>query len=589
MNLCLFDQEACRELAEQGGLEPLLECAGPTMPPMLNCNAAGALTNIVASRAELAERVLALGAVQAMVSLIDPSASEQPPAVVDQAGALLANLSVSVAGRAAGREAGAPRVAAELFEDPSEQVRSVSAKLIANLAYDDLPNCEAVNDAGGPAALLATLLGGPPVQILDVTVHSDMQVRAVARAAARRLGEGAARALGQSTAQGERRLCGSGCPALCCCCRAPVCSHSAAPPTSRPRPRLRSLTCRISTPLAPARASNRSRARSSTARASPAQLAAAIALRNLTISASCVEAIVEATVEQPAQPQLAQQTPRAAPAPMPGLSALVAALTLGQPHESIKAKASIAAALASCAALVEARAALETNALIEPIVGVLAEALRPVTRAKALKQAGGEQPAVADGAEMSALLVELCTSICTCLRNAALSPACKATIAERTPAISLLVGVIKSAELPSLLAHAAGALQNIQDRSEARPGVPTNPIGAGERSMLKVHQIKQRLHAVGATADEPLPPALAEVDDDMEDAGPGTRTKAAFRLLPAQKLGATHDIKVRCPPPYPLARARARGALGNARARSRRPCPIAPHAPARTRPMPRRS
>jgi hypothetical protein len=67
------------------------------------------------------------------------------------------------------------------------------------------------------------------------------------------------------------------------------------------------------------------------------------------------------------------------------------------------------------------------------------------------------------------------------------------------------VGVIKLAELQSLLAHAAGALENIQDRLEALPGVPTNPICAGERSMLKVHQIKQRLHAVGATLDEPAP------------------------------------------------------------------------------------
>lgn len=232
-------------------------------------------------------------------------------------------------------------------------------------------------------------------------------------------------------------------------------------------------------------------------------------------------------------------------APRSGLAALVQALLLGQPHESIKAKTHVAAALANVAQLVEARAVLEREGLLPAAVAVLGEALRPITRAKALAQAGGEQPAVADGAEMDALLAELCTHLCMLLRNAALSPACKGAICEGTPALQLLVGLVRTADSPALLAQAAGALQNLQDRSEVRPGMPTNPIGDGERSMLKVHQLKQRLHASGEGADAPLPPALAHVDDDMEDEGPGARTKDDYRLLHAAKLGATHDVKVR--------------------------------------------
>lgn len=286
------------------------------------------------------------------------------------------------------------------------------------------------------------------------------------------------------------------------------------------------------------------------------QLACAVALRNLTVSPHCVEALIEATVDVPPPPaatgaastpgSAAAQEPRAQPSePLSGLAALVSALTLGQPHESIKAKASIAAALANCAALAEARTALDAQQLLPTAVGVLTEAMRPVTKIKALAQSGNEQPAVADKEEMAELLTELCAQLCMLLRNAALSPLCKAALLDHTAAVPLLVSIVRTAQDPSLLAQAAGALQNLQDRSEARPGVPTNPIGEGERTMLKVHQLKQRLHAAGDDAEAPLPDSLVAIDDDADDAGPGTRTKRDYRLIHSQKLGATHDVKVR--------------------------------------------
>lgn len=262
----------------------------------------------------------------------------------------------------------------------------------------------------------------------------------------------------------------------------------------------------------------------------------------MTVSAQCVEAVLEALVDAPAPAGQAPVAP--APPKVSGLGALAAALTLGQPHESIKAKASVAAALANCAALPEGRLALLSHGLLPVALGVLADATQPLTRAKALTQAGTDQPAVADRAEMSGLLVELCAQLCMLLRNAALSPACKGVLLEEEACLPLLAAILRSADSPALLAHAAGALQNLQDRSEARPGVPANPISAGERSMLKVHQLKQRLHAAGQGAAEPLPPSLRALDDDAEDGGPSSRTKRDFRLLPAQKLSATHDVKV---------------------------------------------
>merc|ERR1712054_657496 len=130
--------------------------------------------------------------------------------------------------------------------------------------------------------------------------------------------------------------------------------------------------------------------------------------------------------------------------------------------------------------------------------------------------------------------------LCGIIGNAALNPECKIEL-RKIGAQPPLLELIDSPD-DNVQGLAAGALANINDRSEMRPGTPGSALTSSD-DPVKTQAAKLRFNGSRTSTEWDPNSSTQSVTSLPQDDSAGARPKNQFPLTPTVKLSSTHDLK----------------------------------------------